>query len=141
GGKPLDAVASEQRLAVRAAHHVRRQVVEVSPLEHVVGVAAVDRMTAPRRRRRSSAMPPSDSWWATCLTPTPVMVIGSMEGSSWKSADRSGLAPTMSPAETTKVGAGLAARSAAMCAARYAAPPARTPSIRADDPAGGSRLP
>src|SRR5262245_44623755 len=64
-----------------------------------------------------------------------------MAGSSWKSADRSGLAPTMSPAETTKVGAGLAARSAAMCAARYVAPPARTPSIRPDEPTGGSRLP
>src|SRR5262245_42479658 len=65
----------------------------------------------------------------------------SMAGSSWKSADRNGLAPTMSPAETTKVGAELAARSPAMCAARYVAPPARTPSIRPDDPPGGSRLP
>ena len=48
-----------------------------------------------------------------------------MVGSSWNSAETSGLAPIMSPAPTVIV-FGLVARSALMCAARKAMPPAGT---------------
>src|SRR5215218_10792699 len=95
--------------------------------------------------RSSSLTPSSNSWFPTPWTSVPQRFIASMVGSSWKSADTSGLAPIASPAATTSVFV-FAIRSCLMCVAKYSAPPASTvwpgPTLtRALDPVGGSRLP
>ena len=72
---------------------------------------------------------------------TPIALNASIVGSSWKRPETSGLAPMLSPAETTSV-LRFWARSALMCVARYSAPPAgvRTPPGSVIVP-GGARLP
>ena len=50
--------------------------------------------------RSSSSTPSSNSWLPTPLKSSPIRLCASMEGSSWKSADRSGVAPMRSPADT-----------------------------------------
>ena len=59
------------------------------------------------------------------MTSSPIEFIASIVGSSWKSAETSGLAPIMSPAPTVIV-FGFVARSDLMCVARYSIPPATT---------------
>ncbi len=50
----------------------------------------------------------------------------SIVGSSWNRADRSGVAPIRSPADTKTVLRGFVARRFLMCVARYSTPPAGT---------------
>ena len=67
-----------------------------------------------------------------------------MEGSSWKAALSSGVAPTMSPAPTVSVfwpAASASARSFSSVVARYSAPPAGTPLTAAPLPLGASSAP
>ncbi len=85
-------------------------------------------------------MPSSNSWFPTALRSRPIRFIASIVGSSWKSADSSGLAPMRSPAETTKV-LRFASESARTCVARYSAPPAFTVPTRPLEPLGGRRFP
>ena len=91
--------------------------------------------------RSSSAEPSSNSWLPTAVTSSPRRFIASIVGSSWNSADTSGLAPIRSPAETTSVRCGFVASRRLTCVARLATPPASVSSISPDDPLGGSRLP
>src|SRR5687767_6674815 len=63
-----------------------------------------------------------------------------MVGSSWNSADVSGVAPIRSPADT-KIVLGLVARSWSTCVARYSTPPAFVAPIRPPEPVGGSNAP
>ena len=51
--------------------------------------------------RLSSFSPSSNSWLPTEVRPSPSRFIASIVGSSWKSAESSGLAPIRSPAATT----------------------------------------
>ena len=63
-----------------------------------------------------------------------------MVGSSWNSADVSGVAPIRSPAETNNV-LGFVARSASTCVARYSAPPAGVAPMRPPElPAFGGSI-
>jgi hypothetical protein len=70
-------------------------------------------------------MPSSNSWLPTPLTSMPIEFSASIVGSSWKSAETRGLAPIRSPAPTVIV-LRFVFRSASMCVARYAMPPAGT---------------
>ena len=47
--------------------------------------------------------PSSNSWLPTALRLRPISFMASIVGSSWNSADSSGLAPIRSPAETVRV--------------------------------------
>ena len=70
-------------------------------------------------------MPSSNSWLPTPVTSRPIELSASIAGSSWKSAETSGLAPIRSPAPTVIV-LRLRCRSAFRCVARYSMPPAGT---------------
>src|SRR5262245_10807045 len=75
--------------------------------------------------RSSSGTPSSNSWFPPPVTSSPSAFIASIAGSSWNSADTSGLAPMRSPAPTVIV-LEFSSRSIFMCVARYSIPPART---------------
>ena len=75
--------------------------------------------------RRSSSTPSSNSWLPTALTSRPIELSASIVGSSWKSAETSGLAPIRSPAPTVIVFE-FAVRKDLMWVARNAMPPAGT---------------
>ena len=71
-------------------------------------------------------MPSSNSWLPTPTSSNPIEFRASIVGSSWNSAETSGLAPIMSPAPTLSVAFGFSARSVLMWVARYSMPPAAT---------------
>ena len=94
----------------------------------------------PRCMRSSWPEPSSNSWLPTDVTCRPASPSDSIVGSSWNSAERSGEAPIMSPAPTTRVFA-FVALSRDMWVAKNSAPPASTVPMRPLDPLGGSRFP
>ena len=75
--------------------------------------------------RSSSGTPSSNSWLPTPLTSIPIELRDSIVGSSWNSAETSGLAPIMSPAPTVIVFV-FCVRRSLIHVARYAMPPAGT---------------
>ena len=98
--------------------------------------------------RSSSVAPLSNSWLPTALTSSPIAPSASTVGSSWNSADSSGVAPIRSPA-ATKMWFGFFARNSATAVARCSAPPAGTlivfvgsaGSLMRMPPCGAFRLP
>jgi hypothetical protein len=100
--------------------------------------------------RSSWGTPSSNSWLPTPLYCRPIALKASIVGSSWKSPDRSGLAPIRSPDDVSSVFAGFCVRSCLYHVARYSAPPASTVTgvpfeidvtTRPFDPVGGCRFP
>ncbi len=89
--------------------------------------------------RLSSSVPSSNSWLPTELICRPTWLSASIDGSSWKAALTSGLAPTRSPAPTVSVE--LLLRSFLTVVARYSAPPAGVPLTLPPLPVGGSMAP
>ena len=145
-----DLVGREQRVApVRVVEDVGGEEVEHGAEERRAVLAAVDRVAAAesacaatrlalRRTRGCRHRSRRDR----------AKFIASIVGSSWKSPERSGLAPIRSPALTMSVFCGLSASSCWICVERYSTPPARTvvtglllirivPLV----PVGGCRLP
>jgi len=131
--EPADRVGREDRLAGGLLDHVGGEVAEVRAREAVLLLSA----SAPSKQpsvgwqppdciRWSSVQPSSNSWLPTALMSRPRAFIASIVGSSWNSAEVSGLAPIRSPADTVSV---LRFRRwySRREVARYAAPPAGMP--------------
>ena len=105
---------------------VRGEVLEVGAGEAVAVLAAVDGMAAAVLHAQELGDALVELVVARRpMTSSPSAFSASIVGSSWNSADTSGLAPIRSPAPTVIV-LGFAVRRALMCVARYSMPPAGT---------------
>ena len=95
-----DRVRLEDRLAGLLVRDVGGEVGEVGALELLALLVAAVARGGSRRSAGASARraPSSNSWLPTEVTSRSSLLSASMVGSSWKSPDSSGLAPTMSPA-------------------------------------------
>ena len=82
-------------------------------------------MTAAELHAEELCEPSSNSWFPTPETSSPSWLSASIEGSSWKRPETSGLAPIRSPAPTVIVFE-FATRSDLMSVDRYSIPPAGT---------------